>query len=540
MAATGHAGDRSEGPTGDRSEGPTDTTKPMLPLSATALYLNVFVVAICGLIYELLAGTMGSYLLGDSVTQFSLVIGLYLSAMGAGAWLSRRLETQLAKRFLEVELAVALVGGLSAPLLFLAFAKVANFQALLLGTVVAIGILVGLEIPLLMRLLEGRIAFKDLVSRVLTFDYIGALVAALIFPLLLVPKLGLIRSSLAVGMANAIVALWGTWILRGELGSRATLSVRIRALLLLGLLGTGFVFADRITTRAEDEMYADPVVYTKTSSYQRIAVTSGRAGFQLFLNGNLQFASADEYRYHEALVHPAFAAYGDGSNSIAAGPRRVLVLGGGDGLAMREILKHPSVEAITLVDLDPAMTSLSQHFPPLAKLNGNSMLDRRVTVINDDAMIWINNNRDLFDIVIVDFPDPNSYALGKLYTKLFYRRLAARLTPGAAVVVQSTSPLFARNSYWCIVNTIQAAGFHVAPYHTTVPSFGTWGYVLAKLTPFEPPTQTPNVALRFLTGPAMAAMFIFPADMAAVATDVNFLDNQALVRYYEREWRHWE
>ncbi|MBP9088994.1 MAG: polyamine aminopropyltransferase [Kofleriaceae bacterium] len=479
-------------------------------------------------------------MLGDSVTQFSLVIGLYLSAMGGGAWLSRRLETQLAKRFLEVELAVALVGGLSAPLLFLAFAKVANFQALLLGTVVAIGILVGLEIPLLMRLLEGRIAFKDLVSRVLTFDYIGALVAALIFPLLLVPKLGLIRSSLAVGMANALVALWGTWILRGELGTRAALSVRIRALLLLGLLGTGLVFADQITTRAEDEMYADPVVYTQTSAYQRIAVTSGRAGFQLFLNGNLQFSSADEYRYHEALVHPAFAAFGDGDNSLATGPRRVLVLGGGDGLAMREILKHPSVEAITLVDLDPAMTALSQRFPPLAKLNGNAMADTRVTVVNDDAMIWINNNRELFDIVIIDFPDPNSYALGKLYTKLFYRRLAARLAPGAAIVVQSTSPLFARNSYWCIVTTIQAAGFQVAPYHTTVPSFGTWGYVLAKLTPFEPPTQTPNVALRFLTGPSMAAMFVFPADMAAVKTDTNFLDNQALVRYYEREWRRWE
>lgn len=520
----------------------TGSDKTPLPVSATALYLNVFIVAICGLIYELLAGTLGSYLLGDSVTQFSLVIGLYLSAMGIGAWLSRRLETQLAKRFLEVELAVALVGGVSAPVLFLAFAKIASFQALLLGTVVAIGILVGLEIPLLMRLLEGRVAFKDLVSRVLTFDYIGALVAALIFPLLLVPKLGLIRSSLAVGMANALVALWGTWILRDELGKRAVLSVRIRAVLLLALLGTGLVFANELTTRAEDEMYADPVVYTKTTNYQRIAVTAGRAGFQLFLNGNLQFASADEYRYHEALVHPAFAAYGDGSAAPAAsnGPKRVLVLGGGDGLAMREILKHPSVQAVTLVDLDPGMTSLSQHFPPLAKLSGNSLKDARVTVINDDAMVWVSNNRDLFDVVIVDFPDPNSFALGKLYTKLFYRRLAARLAPGAAVVVQATSPLFARNSYWCIVATMRASGFNVAPYHTTVPSFGTWGYVLAKLAPFDPPHEVPNVALRFLTGPALAAMFVFPADMAEVPADVNYLDNQALVRYYEREWRRWE
>ncbi len=121
------------------------------------------------------------------MTQFSLVIGLYLSAMGCGAWLSRRIETRLAERFLEVELAVALVGGCSAPVLFLAFAHVANFQILLLVTVFAIGTLVGLEIPLLMNLLEGRITFRDLVSRVLTFDYIGALVAALLFPLLLVP-----------------------------------------------------------------------------------------------------------------------------------------------------------------------------------------------------------------------------------------------------------------------------------------------------------------------------------------------------------------
>lgn len=522
----------------------TDSNKTPLPVSATALYLNVFIVAICGLIYELLAGTLGSYLLGDSVTQFSLVIGLYLSAMGIGAWLSRRLETQLAKRFLEVELAVALVGGVSAPVLFLAFAKIASFQALLLGTVVAIGILVGLEIPLLMRLLEGRVAFKDLVSRVLTFDYIGALVAALIFPLLLVPKLGLIRSSLAVGMANAAVALWGTWILRDELGKRAVLSVRIRAVFLLALLGTGLVFANELTTRAEDEMYADPVVYTKTTTYQRIAVTAGRSGFQLFLNGNLQFASADEYRYHEALVHPAFAAYGDGpvgaAPAASTGPKRVLVLGGGDGLAMREVLKHPSVQGVTLVDLDPGMTALSQRFPPLAKLNGNALQDTRVKVINDDAMVWVSNNRDLFDVVIIDFPDPNSFALGKLYTKLFYRRLAARLAPGAAVVVQATSPLFARNSYWCIVATMRAAGFVVAPYHTTVPSFGTWGYVLAKLTPFDPPHEVPNVALRFLTGPALAAMFVFPADMAEVPADVNYLDNQALVRYYEREWRRWE
>ena len=492
----------------------------------------MFVVAICGLVYELLAGTLGSYLLGDSVTQFSLVIGLYLSAMGVGAWLSRRLDSELARKFLEIELAVAIVGGWSAPVLFLAFGSVVHFQVVLLGFVVAIGVLVGLELPLLMRLLEGQMQLKDLVSRVLTFDYIGALAAAVMFPLVLVPKLGLVRSSLVMGVANASVALWGTWLLAPRLGKRVT-GVRARALVVLIIMIVGVAFAEKFSTWAEDEMYADPIVFTETTPYQRIVVTRGRAGFQLFLNGNLQFSSADEYRYHEALVHPAMTA-------ADAPPKKVLILGGGDGLALREVLAHPSVEEVTLVDLDPAMTGLSKKFPPLADLNKHSFSDRRVTVINDDALVWLDEHPGLWDVVIVDFPDPNTFQLGKLYTKLFYKRLLAHLSPGGAVSVQATSPLFARKSYWCIVETMRAAGFHVQPYQVTVPSFGVWGYALARRVEFAPPTEVPNVALRYLNKPALGAMFEMSVDTGPVAVEINQLDNQALVRYYEREWRKWE
>jgi spermidine synthase len=501
-------------------------------IRATALYLNVFVVAICGLVYELLAGTLGSYLLGDSVTQFSLVIGLYLSAMGGGAWLSRRLESQLARRFVDIELAVAVVGGVSAPVLFLAFGSVAHFQVVLLSFVAAIGVLVGLELPLLMRLLEGQVAFKDLVSRVLTFDYIGALAAAVLFPLVLVPKLGLVRSSLAMGVANACVALWGTWLLGDRLG-RARLGLRLRAIAVLVGLLVALAFGDRFTTWAEDEMYADPVVYSQTTPYQRIIVTRGRAGFQLFLNGNLQFASADEYRYHEALVHPAMAA-------ADVPPRRVLILGGGDGLALREALAHPSVEAVTLVDLDPAMTRLAVRFPALGELNRHAFADRRVTVVNDDAMVWLDEHPGTWDAIIVDFPDPNTFALGKLYTRLFYRRLIARLSPGGAVSVQATSPLFARRSYWCIIETMRSAGLVVHPYQVTVPSFGVWGFALARRTAFAPPAHAPAVALRYLNDAALAAMFQFSTDIGPLPVEINQLDNQALVRYYEKEWRRWE
>ncbi len=505
------------------------------PLPATLLFVNVFVIATCGLVYELLAGTLGSYLLGDSVTQFSLVIGLYLSAMGVGAWLSKFLDGDLARRFIDVELAVALVGGLSTPALFLVFAQVAHFQFLLLGAVFVIGVLVGLELPLLMRLLEGQIAFKDLVSRVLTFDYVGALAAALLFPLLFVPSLGLVRTSLVMGLCNAGVALWGTWLLAPMLGERVA-GLRVRAIAVALVLIVALVEADRLTTWAEDQMYADEIVLSKTSRYQRIIVTNGTAGFNLFLNGNLQFASADEYRYHEALVHPALVAVVEAH----ATPRRVLILGGGDGLALREVLAHPSIEAVTLVDLDPAMTELARSFEPLARLNRRALTDPRVTVVNDDAMVWLDGAPGGWDAVIVDFPDPNSFALGKLYTTRFYRLLRGKLAPHAAVAVQATSPLFARRSYWCVIETMRAAGFHVQPYQVAVPSFGVWGFALARNEPFEPPVHAPAVALRFLDDDALAAMFRFPVDMKPVPVDVNQLDNQALVRYYEQEWRRWQ
>jgi spermidine synthase len=501
------------------------------------LFLNVFIIATCGLIYELLAGTLSSYVLGDSVTQFSLIIGIYLFAMGVGSWLSGFIEKHLAERFVEVELAVAILGGFSAPLLFLSFARLSYFSIVLYGVVFGIGVLVGLEIPLLMRILKDELDFKDLVSRVLAFDYIGALVASLLFPLFLVPKLGLARTSLLFGILNASIGIWGTWLLLPLIKRNVTL-LRVKGFVIIVLLVIGFIKADTLTSLAEDGLFTDNIIYAKSSSYQRIIVTKGKTGYSLFLNGNLQFNSFDEYRYHEALVHPAFAAFGNS-------PKRILVLGGGDGLALREILKYPSVESVTLVDLDPEMTGLSKHLPALAELNRHSFDDPRVSVTNADAFVWLDNNQtEPFDVAIVDFPDPNNFALGKLYTTRFYNLLKSRLKPDSAVVVQTTSPLMARLSYWCIIKTLEAVGFTVKPYQTTVPSFGIWGYALAKLQPFETPAKLPeNIELKFLNEQTFAAMFDFSADTnlpKGEEIEINRLDNQALVRYYEAEWRRFE
>lgn len=497
-------------------------------MNRSLLFLTVLVIATCGLVYELIVGTLASYLLGDSVTQFSTVIGVYLSALGIGAWLSRFIDKGLGQRFVEIELAVALAGGVSAPFLFATFSSGASFRVALYGIVLLVGTLVGLEIPLLLRIMKGQLAFKDLVSRVLTFDYLGSLVASLLFPIVLVPRLGLVRTSLLFGLINALVGLWSTWLLESVIGP--VIRLRIKAVVVSAVLIIAFAFGETMTTMFEEQLYNDEIVHAQSTPYQRIVVTRGHRGFSLFLNGNLQFSSVDEYRYHESLVHPAFRA--------ALNRARVLILGGGDGLAAREVLRYPEVESITLIDLDGAVTKLAVGYSELATLNGHSFDSPKMHLINDDAMQWLTEHDQRFDVVIVDFPDPNNFSLGKLYTTRFYGLLKSHLSPGAVTVIQSTSPLFARQSYWCIDATLRATGFVTQPYHVWVPSFGEWGYVLASLAPLEVRHALPD-GLRFLDEPTMPSLFQFAKDMSQVPAEVNRLNNQVLVRYYEDEWRRW-
>ena len=491
-----------------------------------ALLFSVFVVAACGLLYELAAGAIASYVLGDSVLQFSTIIGAYLFAMGVGSWLSRFFDRQLPAHFLRIELMVALVGGALPAVLFLTNAYIPGaFRFLLYTMVFLVGTLVGLEIPLVMRILRRNVALKELVSQVLTYDYLGALAVSLAFPLVLVPKLGLIRTGLLFGLLNACVALWALWLFRHELRQWRAHAVAC-GLTLAALLG-GFVLADRITTLTDDQFYQERIVSTLTTPYQRIVVTAGKSGHRLFLNGNLQFSERDEYRYHEALVHPVMSAHG--------GPRKVAVLGGGDGMAVREILKYPSVESVTLVELDPAMTRLFSQVPMLTRLNGGSLLSPKVHVVNADAFKWLEDSAELFDVVIVDFPDPTNFSIGKLYTNSFYALLDQHLAASGYAVIQTTSPLVARQSFWTVVQTIESVGLHTVPYHAHVPSFGEWGFVLASRRPWRQPPALPQ-DLRFLSADTLRLMMDFPLDMARVPAPVNRLSNQVLVTTYEHEW----
>jgi spermidine synthase len=295
------------------------------------------------------------------------------------------------------------------------------------------------------------------------------------------------------------------------------------------LLCAGLIGADRLTSLAEANLYADEIIYTETTPYQRIVLTRWKDDVRLFLNGNLQFSSRDEYRYHEALIHPALQAVKQ--------PRRALVLGGGDGLAVREILKYPSIERITLVDLDPGMTRLFSTLPLLRELNRDALLSPKLEVVNDDAFLWLEKSGEYYDFIVVDFPDPNNFMLGKLYTNTFYRLLEKRLAEHGLAVIQATSPLYARQSFWCIVNTLQSVGLRTAPYHALVPSFGEWGFIIASRQPYVQPGHY-DAELRFVSADLTPVLFQFPRDMAPVQTEINRLNNQALVHYYEAEWKH--
>ncbi len=491
-----------------------------------ALLASVFVIAACGLVYELTAAALSSYLLGDSVLQFSTIIGTYLFAMGVGSWLSRYFERQLPAHFLRIELLVALIGGALPAVLFIANAWVPGaFRLLLYGLVMVVGTLVGLEIPLVMRILKRDVQLKDLVSQVLTFDYLGALAVSIAFPLLLVPQLGMIRTGLLFGFMNAAVALWALWLFRHEL--RRVGVHALACFVSLGLIGAAFVGADSITTVAEDKFYQDRIVFSASSPYQRIVVTRGHPGHRLFLNGNLQFAERDEYRYHEALVHPAMAAHG--------APKKVAVLGGGDGMAVREILKYPSVEQVTLVELDPNMTTLFGTHETLSALNGGALKSPKLKIVNADAFQWLQQGADAFDVIVVDFPDPTNFAIGKLYTNAFYALLEKRLSASGYAVIQTTSPLVARKSFWTVAATIESVGLIATPYHAHVPSFGEWGFIIASRRPWRQPDALPE-GLRFLTAQTLPLLFDFPKDMARVPTEINRLSNQILVTTYEQEW----
>ena len=491
------------------------------------LFGTVLIVALCGIVYELLIASVSSYLLGDSVLQFSITIGIFMFAMGIGSFITRCVRTQLIARFVAIETTIAIVGGISAPLLFYSFPLATLYKPMMYLLILLIGILVGLEIPIITRIIERSGGLRRSLADVLALDYLGALVGAIAFPLFLLPSLGLFRVSFGVGLLNAGIAVINIIVFREHLRRPilAILSGIASVIVLLFLL----LMSSTLVSHAEGLLYADEIIFRKQSPYQRIVLTRGVTDkiHRLYLDGHLQFSEKDEYRYHESLVHPIM--------SIPGRKSKVLILGGGDGMAARELLKYPSITHIDLVDLDPAVTSLCSTLPKLAQLNNQSLDHPKLTLHHTDAMNYLRHQNQTYDRVIIDLPDPHNEALSKLYSVEFYRLLSQSLTDDGVFVTQSTSPWVTRKSYWSIADTIEAAGFTIQSYHVSIPSFGIWGFHMGGRSDPIPHGLDSKIERRFLNPTMLSNAFEFSDDMTRIEGGINSLFEPILYLMYLKE-----
>lgn len=491
----------------------------------------VGLVSTCGIVYQLVVATVSTYLLGNSTVQFSLTIGLFMSAYGLGSFASARIKTRLVPWFVATEIALGFLGGISAMVLFYLYGTSSFFEVGRVGLILSMGTLIGLEVPLLLRISESyRQDLRVSVGQIMGFDYIGALIGGVGFPLLLLPAWGLVGSASLIGVLNALVALFIVYAFRDEL-QRVNIRWLVAAAALSALILSVVAYKTHDVERyLESTLYEDKLTYLEQSPYQRLVLTRRTEDTRLYLDGSLQFSSIDEYRYHESLVHPAASRLDEVND--------VLVLGGGDGLVLRELIAHDP-RRVVVVDLDPAMTRLGSTNEVLTTLNKRAFERLNVEVVNEDAFVFLERDEAVYDLIIVDLPDPHHESLAKLYSVSFYSVLKKRLNPEGLAALQLGSPFFANRTFWSSVSTLERAGLNVRPYSANVPSFGIWGFVLAGHGEIvERPVR--EIEGRFYDAARDAQLFDLPRDLLPQhSTEPNTLVRPVIVEYFRRDWRSW-
>jgi spermidine synthase len=468
--------------------------------------LVVFVCAACGLVYELELVALASYLIGDSVTQASVVLSVMVFAMGIGSLLAKRLRGRAAAGFGLLECSLALVGGLSAVALYASFAWLGASRGALVGFSLTIGVLIGAEIPLLMTLIQ-RVSGQDAggtVADLFAADYVGALVGGLAFPFFLLPRFGQLTGALLTGGVN-VLAGGGLvlWVFRRDLTPRSRWLLITANVLVLAVLGTASALMGDFENAARRAVYGGRVRVAVHTDMQEVVLTGGTGGpLDLYLDGRLKVSGRDEYRYHEALVHPAMR-----------GPHaRVLILGGGDGLAAREALRYKDVRAVTVVDSDAKLAQLAKTDPALSALNRHAFEDPRLRFVHADAFNWLREEVGArrgrtaaapYDVIVSDLPNPGITSSTKLYSQEFYGLAAHMLAPGGRLAVHVGGAAGGSRMFWTVDATLRSAGFRTSPYQVAGPADGfaagpdrsrrgrlqadaDWGFELASRGPEAP------------------------------------------------------
>lgn len=502
-----------------------------MKIKINIISFSVFIAGLCSIIYELLISATATYFLGDGIKQFSILIGIYLFSMGIGAYISKFFKEKPLEFFIKVEFLLGLIGGISVPLLYFLFVNVSplSLQILCLAIMFVIGLLTGMEVPLLTFSNENQ-DYKDNLSHVLSLDYIGGLIATLLFPFILLPFVGIFYSSLLFGIINILLGLWLT--LKVVKRRNFTFFFGIFALLLLITLT---FFAGRLLKVWDEKIYKSPIVENLQTPFQKIVLTDNRSNndVRLFLNRAIQFSSKDEYRYHELLVHVPL--------SLQSEPKKILILGGGENLASREALKNTSVESIDVVDIDATMFDLAKNNRLLLKINQNAAKNPKVNLIAEDAFAFLKENNKQYDVIIADLPDPSNDAIARLYSKQFFMLVKKNLKENGLFVTQSGEIYFSNLTFNCIKNTVATVFENVESYHTYIPSFGDWGFTLASGKNIDPQNHRKfPEGLKYLNEAEYQKAFSFPRDIAFQKTKINTLDHPVILTYFLEEWNKWK
>ena len=497
------------------------------------LLLTAAVSSGCGLAAELLLGTLTSYLVGAQALAYGVAVGGFLAAMGLGASLSRFVasdknltaieqQRKLTNSFFTIEIVLAPLVAVIPLCLFILFILNGPVWVGLIFSTLVLGILSGMEVPLLTRQIElDAHDLSDSLAGVLALDYVGALIGSLLFPAILLPWIGLLPSAFVIGSAPA----WMVFFL-----ARAFPRMKPWRYIGLGIAIALCTITPAVlpfSSNLENKLYKAPVVWRSQSPYQRIVLTRYGQDTRLFLNGELQLSPIDEYRYHESLVHPAIAA----ANQSGHPPKNILLLGAGDGMALREVLKWPSIQQVTLIELDPAIVELAQTEASLVQFNQNAFNDPRVNIQYGDAFKEVPKLSTQFDLIIADFPDPDEIAIAKLYSKGFYQQLRSKLTPHGLLVTQASSPFFAPKVISSITKTLNATGLTAHPYSVNVPSFGPWGFVIASQQPLTFNNLKLPIETQFLTPELIPTLFVLPKDVTDTTVEINQLSDPVIVPY---------
>jgi len=502
--------------------------------NSTLLKAAIFATGFSGVVAEYILSTLAAYLLGDSIFQWIMIVSLMLFSMGLGSRISKMFDTKLLKKFLFIEFILSVLVAFSPLLVYTASAWIRGYDMLIYVLAIAIGTLIGMEVPLVIRINNKYEALRYNISNILEHDYYGSLLGGVFFAFVGLPFFGLTYTPFILGLVNFLVAALLFFILWKTFGSNDHKVIVSKGGLVLVILITGFFLAKPVILYGEQKKYTDKVVYAHQSRYQRIVITQWKEDYWLYLNGNQQLCTRDEVMYHEPLVHPAM--------TLHPHPANVLVLGGGDGCAVREVLKYPELESIILVDLDPKVTELGLTHQILTELNEHSLSNDKVKIINKDAFKFVRETDQFYDVILIDLPDPRSVETGRLYSLEFYKSCYRILRSQGILVTQAGSPYFATRAFLSINKTLQAANFTTQPMHNQVITMGEWGWVLAqKQSPDTNLKQAlqnlefSNTQTRWLNNDAIKLITSFGKDTYIWKKDtvkVNKIHDPVLYKYY--------